>query len=82
MEITTLKEHIADLLTTVEDERFLKSISAMLQTYLSSSALSVEERAAVDEGIKDVEGGRVVDHQQVRLNTQSRYPRLQPSVWK
>lgn len=82
MEITTLKDHIADLLTTVDDERFLKSISAMLQTYLAGSTLSAEEKAAIDEGVRDVEAGRVVDHQQVKQNTQVRYPHLQPNVWK
>ena len=82
MEITTLKNHIADLLTTVDDERFLKSISAMLQTYLEGSSLSAEERAAIDEGVHDIEAERIVDHQQVKQNTQARYPHLQPNVWK
>jgi len=82
MNTATLKNHINELLTNIEDERFLESVTAMLQAYLAASPLSAEEKAAIDEGLEDAKAGRLVDHQQVKQNSQARYPDLQPKAWK
>jgi predicted transcriptional regulator len=80
----SLKAQINELLNTVEDERFLKSITAMLQTYVAEETipLTSEERAAVERGLQDVEAGRLISHQQVKQNSQARYPGLNPKSWK
>ncbi len=84
MNKATLKSQITELLTTIEDERFLRSVTAMLQTFISgtSSILNQEEKAAVDEGIQDLQAGKLISHQQVKQNTQARYPHLQSKAWK
>ena len=84
MDTTTLKSQINELLTTVEDERFLRSITAMLQAYVAEAplVLSEEEKLAIDEGEQDVQAGRTLSHQKVKQNTQARYPHLKPKAWK
>ena len=84
MSTITLKAQINELLNTVEDERFLQSITAMLQTYVAEETviLTSEERDAVEKGLQDVQDGRLISHQQVKQNSQARYPELNPKAWK
>ena len=78
MDTTILKTHITELLATIKDERFLQSVNAMIQAYVADVSLSQEEKAAIDEGLKDIEEGRTRTHEQVKQNTKNRYPNL----WK
>lgn len=84
MSTITLKAQINELLNTVEDERFLQSITAMLQTYVAEETVTLtsEEKAAIEKGLQDVEAGRLITHQQVKQNSQARYPELNPKSWK
>lgn len=84
MRTLILKTQINELLTDVEDERFLQSITAMLQTYLADApvVLTSEEKTAIDEGWQDIEAERIVSHHQVKQNSQARYPSLKPEAWK
>ncbi len=84
MSTTTLKAQINELLADVEDERFLQSVNAMLQTYLADEpvALSPEEVAAIEEGERDIASGRLVSHQAVIENSRKRYKELKPNAWK
>ncbi len=81
MSTISLKAQINELLNTVEDERLLQSITAILQTYVAeeTATLTSEERAAIEKGLQDVEAGRLITHQQVKQNSQARYPGLNHS---
>jgi len=76
MDTTTLKTHITELLATIEDERFLQSVNAMIQAYVADVPLSQEEKAAIDEGLNDIEEGRTLTNEQVKQNMKKRYPNL------
>ena len=84
MSTITLKAQINELLNTVEDERFLQSITAMLQTYVAEETITLtsEERDAVEKGLQDVKAGRTISHEQLKQNSQARYPTLKPKAWK
>ena len=84
MSTVTLKAQINELLNTVEDERFLQSITAMLRTYVAEETITLtsEEKAAIEKGLQDVEAGRLISHQQVKQNSQARYSELNPKSWK
>lgn len=76
MDKAILKDHIIKLIGTIEDQRFLESVNAMLEAYVGKVKLSDEEKAAVEEGLKDMEEGKTVSHQQLKKDTASRYPNL------
>jgi predicted transcriptional regulator len=76
MDKAILKDHIIELIGNIEDQRFLESMSAMLEAYVGKVKLSDEEKAAVEEGLKDMEEGKTVSHQQLKKDTASRYPNL------
>lgn len=76
MDKAILKDHIIELIGNIEDQRFLESMSAMLEAYVGKTALSPEEKAAIEEGLKDMEEGRTVSHEQLKKETASRYPNL------
>ncbi|MFP4096485.1 MAG: hypothetical protein ACLFUB_18530 [Cyclobacteriaceae bacterium] len=76
MDKAILKDHIIELIGNIEDQRFLESMSAMLEAYVGKTALSSEEKAAIEEGLKDMEEGRTVSHEQLKKETASRYPNL------
>jgi predicted transcriptional regulator len=76
MDKAILKDHIIELIGNIEDQRFLESISAMLEAYAGKVKLSDEEKAAIEEGLKDMEEGKTVSHQQLKKDTASRYPNL------
>ena len=84
MSTVTLKAQINELLNTVEDERFLQSITAMLRTYVAEETITLtsEEKAAIEKGLQDAEAGRLISHQQVKQNSQARYSELNPKSWK
>ena len=84
MNASGLKAQISELLNTVEDERFLQSITAMLEAYVAEEPiiLTSEESTAVDKGLQDAEAGRLVNHQQIKQNSQARYPSLNPKAWR
>lgn len=78
MSTTTLKAQISKLLTSVEDERFLHSITAMLQTYVADQPALTPEEDAIKEGWQDMKAGRLLSQQQIKENSQVRYPTLKP----
>ena len=82
MDTKELKAHITELLVTVEDERFLQSISAMLQTYVGEKDLTQDEKTAIDAGIEDAKADRTLSHDQAVRNMKKRYPNLKPEAWK
>ena len=84
MSTTTLKAQINKLLADVEDERFLQSVTAMLQTYLLDEPITLnsEEVSAVEEGEQDITSGHFTNHRDVIRNSQKRYPALKPRAWK
>ncbi len=84
MNTSGLKAQISELLNTVEDERFLQSITAMLEAYVAEEPiiLTSEESTAVDKGLQDAEAGRLVSHQQMKQSSQARYPSLNPKAWR
>lgn len=83
MDNNALKAQITELLMNVEDERFLQSLNAMLQTFVDDKiVLTTEEKAAVKKGEEDAEAGNVVTHQQIMQKSKARYPNLQPKSWK
>jgi len=71
-----LKSYIVELVGSIDDQRFLESMSAMLEAYVGKTALSAEEKAAIEEGLKDMEEGRTISHEQLKKDTASRYPNL------
>jgi len=78
MDTKELKAHITELLVTVEDERFLQSINAMLQAYVGEITLTPEEKTAVDAGIEEAKTGRTLSNEQVFQNMKQRYSDLKP----
>jgi len=76
MDKAILRDHIIELIGNIEDQRFLESMSAMLEAYVGKTALSAEEKAAIEEGLKDMEEGRTISHEQLKKDTASRYPNL------
>lgn len=83
MDAKTLKAQITELLMNVDDERFLQSLNAMLQSFVDDkSTLTEEEKAALDKGLEDVKNGNVTTHQQITQRSKARYPDLQPKSWK
>ncbi len=83
MNTKALKAQITDLLMNVEDERFLQSLSAMLQSFVDDKdILTKEEKAIIDKGLEDVEAGNVSTQQEIMQASKERYPDLQPKAWK
>lgn len=57
----------------------LKNFTFVKATKLTDSntpLLSKEQKAAIDEGINDLEEGRISSHEQVMEETKKRYPNL------
>ena len=76
MDKAILKDHIIELIGTIEDQRFLESMSAMLEAYVGKVELSDEEKAAIAKGLKDMDEGKTISHDQLQKDTASRYPNL------
>lgn len=76
MDKAILKDHIIELIGTIEDQRFLESMRAMMEAYVGKVALSDEEKAAIAEGLKDMEEGKTISHDQLKKDTASRYLNL------
>jgi predicted transcriptional regulator len=72
MDKAILKDHIIELIGNIEDQRFLESMSAMLEAYVGKVKLSDEEKAAVEEGLKDMEEGRTMSHEKMKVFMQKR----------
>lgn len=83
MDTRMLKALITELLMNVDDERFLQSLSAMLQSFVDDkNTLTEEEKAALYKGLADAKSGNITTHQEIIQKSKSRYPDLQPKSWK
>lgn len=72
MDTTQLKDSINHYLAKIEDERFLKSVSAMIQAYVENQEGDFADRltpaqiASITQGLQQIKEGKTVAHEEVR----------------
>ena len=73
MNIEARKISLAQQLFAVQQEALLDKIEALLNKEFS---LSVPQKKAIDEGLKSLEKGNKLSHDQVMKETKARYSKL------
>ncbi|WP_421871883.1 hypothetical protein [Marinoscillum sp.] len=78
MDIQAEKLSLIEWLAKVDDDRIIKQFKALQQSNEAglSLNLTLEEKAAVDQGLKSIEEGNVHDHDSVMKSTKEKYPHL------
>ena len=72
MNLTQLKDNIRSYLTDIEDERFLKSLSAMIQAYVEeqeddfADRLTPAQIASIETGLQQIKEGKTIPHEEVK----------------
>lgn len=72
MDTTQIKDNINHYLAGIEDERFLKSLSAMIQAYVEEQEEDFAERltpaqiASIERGLQQIKEGKTVSHEEVQ----------------
>jgi predicted transcriptional regulator len=75
MNIEARKISLAQKIFAIQQEMILDKIEALLNQE-SSSPLSKEQKKAIDIGLKSLEEGDKIPHEQVMNETKKRYPNL------
>lgn len=77
MDIQAEKLSLIEWIAKVDDDRIIKQFKALQQTSEASlSSLTEREKAAIDQGLKSIEEGKVHDHDTVMQSTKEKYPHL------
>lgn len=73
MDISELKDRISHYLADIEDERFLKSLSAMIRAYIEEQEeedfadhLSPAQIKSIEKGLEQIKEGKTVSHEEVQ----------------
>lgn len=72
MNSTQLKNNINQYLAGIEDERFLKSLSAMVKAYTESQEEDFADRltpaqiSSIERGLQQIKDGNTVPHEEVK----------------
>ena len=77
MDIQAEKLSLIEWIAKVDDDRIIKQFKALQQTSEASlSSLTEREKAAIDQGLKSIEEGKVHEHDPVMQSTKEKYPHL------
>ncbi|HCX23848.1 MAG: hypothetical protein CMB80_19180 [Flammeovirgaceae bacterium] len=77
MDIQAEKLSLIEWIAKVDDDRIIKQFKALQQTSEASlSSLTEREKAAIDQGLKSIEEGKVHEHDAVMQSTKEKYPHL------
>lgn len=74
MNIEARKISLAQRLFAIQQETILDKIEALLS--YESTVLTKEQKKAIDLGLKSLDDGRRIPHEQVMDETKKRYPNL------
>lgn len=72
MDISELKNKISHYLADIEDERFLKSLYAMMRAYIEeqeedfADRLSPAQIKSIEKGLEQIKEGKTVPHEEVQ----------------
>jgi predicted transcriptional regulator len=72
MDTSRLKDSINQELAGIEDEHFLKSVSAMIRAYVEgkeddfADRLTPAQIASIERGLQQIKKGKTVPHEEVR----------------
>lgn len=69
------KLKLIEWLSSVEDNQIIQQFLALQQSNVaSSSALSIEQKHAIDQGLSSIDKGEVIDHDHAVSSLKSKYP--------
>ena len=74
MNIEARKISLAQQLFAIQQEVILDKIEALLKR--ETTSLSKEQKKAIDQGLKSLDNGEGIPHEQVMLNVKEKFPSL------
>lgn len=78
MDIKAEKINLIQWLAGIEDAKIINQLKMLQITFQEKEpvALTKEEKAAIDQGLRSIEAGQTKTHEEVKNSTKNKYPNL------
>ncbi len=78
MDIQAEKINLIQWLAGIEDAKIINQLKMLQITFQEKEpvALTKEVKAAIDQGLRSIEAGRIKTHKEVTNSTRDKYPNL------